>query len=156
MHSETALASADADDETAGRIPRTMRALVKAASEPGARLEEVPVPELGPRDVLIKVRATSICGTDLHIYTWDEWAQGRVHPPLVFGHEMCGDVVAVGDSVTSVEPGTYCSVETHIVCGECYECLHGLQHICRRVQIVGVDRPGAFAEYMAIPEQNVW
>ncbi|MDQ2742963.1 MAG: L-threonine 3-dehydrogenase [Chloroflexota bacterium] len=138
------------------RIPTYMQALVKPGPAPGAALATVPVPALGSHDVLIKVRAASICGTDLHIYSWDPWAQGRFHPPMVFGHEFAGDVVAVGSEVTSVEPGAYVAAESHIVCGECYECRHGLAHICRRVQIIGVDRPGAFAEYVAIPERNAW
>jgi threonine 3-dehydrogenase len=141
---------------TSETIPTTMRALVKSAPAPGAQLDEVPVPAVGPNDVLIKVRAASICGTDLHIYAWDPWAQGRVHTPLVFGHEFAGDVVAVGAEVTTVALGEYVAAESHIACGACFECLHGLQHICRRVQIIGVDRPGAFAQYVAIPAGNAW
>lgn len=137
-------------------LPSTMLALAKVSAQPGAELVEAPVPEIGPRDILVKVRAASICGTDLHIYSWDPWAAGRIHPPMVFGHEFCGDVVAVGADVTHVALGSYIAAESHIVCGECYECRHGLQHICQRVQIIGVDRPGAFAEYVAIPEQNAW
>lgn len=137
-------------------IPTRMRALVKARPEAGAQLQDVPVPQLGPRDVLIKVAAASICGTDLHIYSWDEWAEGRVHPPLVFGHEFAGEVVARGTGVRRVPLGSYVAAESHVICGECYECRHGLEHICKRVQIIGVDRPGAFAQYVAIPEQNAW
>lgn len=137
-------------------IPRRMQALVKAHATAGAQLEDVRVPEIGAHDVLIKVLAASICGTDLHIYGWDPWAQGRVHPPLVFGHEFAGEVVAVGADVTKVELGAYVAAESHVVCNDCYECRHGLQHICRRVQIIGVDRPGAFAQYVALPEQNAW
>lgn len=141
---------------TVESIPATMQALVKPGPTPGAELTEVPVPDVAPHDVLVKVRAASICGTDLHIYAWDPWAQSRFAPPMVFGHEFAGDVVAVGPAVTTVTPGDYVAAESHIACGECYECRHGLQHICRRVQIIGVDRPGAFAEYVAIPEQNAW
>jgi threonine 3-dehydrogenase len=137
-------------------IPATMQALVKPTRAAGAELAEVIVPAVGPGDVLVKVRAASICGTDLHIYLWDAWAQTRCDPPMVFGHEFAGDVVAVGAAVTAVKPGDYVAAESHIACGECYECRHGLQHICRRVQIIGVDRPGAFAQYVAIPEQNAW
>lgn len=137
-------------------IPATMQALVKLDRAPGAQLAEVSVPGIGPRDVLVKVGAASICGTDLHIYSWDPWAQSRFDPPMVFGHEFAGDVVAVGDEVTAVAPGAYVAAESHIACGQCYECRHGLQHICRRVEIIGVDRPGAFAQYVAIPEQNAW
>lgn len=137
-------------------VPATMQALIKAGPEPGAQLAEVPVPRIGGSDVLIKVLAASICGTDLHIYGWDPWAQGRIHPPLIFGHEFAGEIVAVGSDVTRLEAGTYVTAETHIACGDCYECRNGLQHICRRVQIVGVDRAGAFAQYIAVPAQNVW
>jgi len=137
-------------------IPARMRALLKATPAAGAELTEVAVPEVGPRDVLIKIRAASICGTDLHIYAWDAWASGRVKPPLVFGHEFAGDVVAVGPEVTRVPLGAYVAAESHIACNHCHECGHGLQHICRRVRIIGVDRPGAFAQYIAIPEQNAW
>src|ERR671929_533311 len=100
-------------------IRATMRAVVKAEAAPGARLETVPVPTIGSRDVLVRVRATTICGTDLHIYRWDPWAQSRIHPPMVFGHEFSGDVVAVGEEVTTVQAGDYVSGETHIVCGYC-------------------------------------
>ncbi len=137
------------------RIPEQMEALVKYA-EPGATLQTVPVPPIGPTDTLIRVMAASICGTDLHIYRWDQWAQHRVHPPMVFGHEFCGEVVAAGSEATRIGVGAYVSAETHIACGACYECLHGLQHICKRVEIIGVDRPGAFAQYVAVPERNLW
>jgi threonine 3-dehydrogenase len=132
-----------------------MEALVTYA-EPGASFQSVPVPPIGPTDALVRVEAASICGTDLHIYRWDDWARHRVHPPMVFGHEFCGEVVSVGSEATRVAPGAYVSAETHIACGECYECLHGLQHICKRVEIIGVDRPGAFAQYIAVPERNLW
>jgi len=136
-------------------VPPTMRALVKKA-RPGADLCDVPVPGVGAHDVLIKVLAASICGTDLHIYSWDQWAQHRVEPPIVFGHEFAGRVVEVGDSVTLCSPGDFVAAESHVPCGVCYECTHGLSHICRRVPIIGVDRPGAFAQYVCIPEGNVW
>lgn len=132
-----------------------MEALVKEAA-PGATLRSVPVPAIGPTDALIRVEAASICGTDLHIYRWDEWAQNRVHPPMVFGHEFAGRVVAIGSAASRISMGAYVSAETHIACGECYECLHGLQHICKQVEIIGVDRPGAFAQYIAVPERNLW
>ncbi len=137
-------------------ISTTMRALLKAEAAPGASLMEVPVPEVGPDDVLIRVEAASICGTDLHIYGWDEWAQGRIHPPLIIGHEFAGTVVALGENVRSVPLGQYVAAESHIACGDCYECRHGLSHICKRVEIIGVDRAGAFAEYIAMPAKNVW
>jgi threonine 3-dehydrogenase len=133
-----------------------MKALMKTSAVPGAQLEEISVPRLETTDVLIRVRAASICGTDLHIYEWDAWAQGRVRTPLVFGHEFVGDVVAVGPEVTRIEVGAYVAAESHVVCGRCYECTHGLSHICRHVKIIGVDRPGAFAEFVAIPQANAW
>ncbi|MBV9789982.1 MAG: L-threonine 3-dehydrogenase [Chloroflexi bacterium] len=133
-----------------------MRAVVKAQAATGAELQTVPVPTIGPRDVLVKVRATTICGTDLHIYRWDTWAQSRIRPPMVFGHEFSGDIVAVGDEVTTVKVGDFISGETHIICGHCYPCRTGQYHICRNVKIVGVDRPGCFAEYVAIPASNAW
>lgn len=136
-------------------IPEQMVGLVKHAAT-GAMLESVPVPPIGPTDVLVRVEAASICGTDLHIYRWDEWARKRVQAPMVFGHEFCGEVVAAGSEASRVPVGTYVSAETHIACGECYECLHGLQHICKQVEIIGVDRPGAFAQFIAVPERNLW
>ena len=137
-------------------IPETMQAVVKARAEAGAELQTVPIPKIGPRDVLVKVRATTICGTDLHIYRWDPWAQSRIRPPMVFGHEFAGDIVAVGDEVTTVNVGDFISGETHIICGHCYPCRTGQHHICRNVQIIGVDRPGCFAEYVALPASNAW
>ena len=137
-------------------VPPTMLALVKAAPEQGAQLQQIPVPNVGPHDVLIKVAAASICGTDLHIYEWDPWAQGRVKTPLVFGHEFAGEVIAVGAEATRVGVGAYVAAESHLNCGTCSLCRRNLEHICRSVRIVGVDRPGAFAQYVAIPEHNAW
>ncbi|TCS92188.1 L-threonine 3-dehydrogenase [Hazenella coriacea] len=134
----------------------TMRALVKHHSGEGAILKEVPIPTIGPDEVLIKVKATSICGTDIHIYTWDDWAKSRVTPPYVFGHEFSGVVVEIGDHVTSVEVGDHVSAETHIVCGQCSACRRGDGHICLHTQIIGVDRDGCFAEYVALPASNLW
>jgi threonine 3-dehydrogenase len=132
-----------------------MEALVKEA-RPGATLQTVPVPPIGAADALVRVLAASICGTDLHIFRWDEWAQHRVHAPMVFGHEFCGEVVAIGAEVTEVGVGDYVAAETHIACGGCYECRHGMQHICKRVSIIGVDRPGAFAQFISVPARNLW
>jgi threonine 3-dehydrogenase len=137
-------------------IPSTMQALVKEEPAPGASLTVTSVPRIGAGDVLIRVEAASVCGTDLHIYSWNAWAEGRVHPPIVFGHEFAGTVVAKGADVATISLGEFVAGESHIVCGQCYECCHGLSHICKRVQIVGVDRPGAFAQYVALPEQNAW
>jgi threonine 3-dehydrogenase len=134
----------------------TMTAVVKTAPGPGSEVRQVPMPRLGLRDVLIKVKAASICGTDLHIQDWDKWAQGRIHPPLVFGHEFCGEVVERGEDATAVAVGTFVSGEGHVVDGTCYQCRTGNAHICENVAIVGVDRPGCFAEYLALPETNVY
>lgn len=133
-----------------------MKAIVKTAAAPGAELVRVPLPQVPRHHVLIKVLATAICGTDLHIYNWDPWAQGRVKVPRLFGHEFCGEVVDLGADVTHVQPGDFVSGETHVTCGRCYYCRSGLGHICQEVQILGVDRDGCFAEYVVLPEQNVW
>lgn len=133
-----------------------MGALVKEQRKKGAIIRQVPIPSIKPNEVLIKVKAASICGTDLHIYKWDEWASKRVQPPFIFGHEMSGVVAEVGEKVTNVSKGDHVSCETHIVCGECSACLRGDFHICYQTEIIGVDRNGCFAEYVAIPAQNVW
>src|SRR5690242_8667467 len=134
----------------------TMHAVVKAKAAPGAEIQEVKVPGFGRRDVLVKVKVASICGTDLHIYEWDRWAQHRIHPPLIPGHEFCGEVVAYGDEVTSVKEGDFVSAEMHVACGKCLQCRTGEAHICQNVKIIGVDTDGAFAEYVVIPESNIW
>ncbi|PYZ98089.1 L-threonine 3-dehydrogenase [Alteribacter lacisalsi] len=134
----------------------TMRAIVKPERSPGAKLEYVPIPSISDNEVLIQVKATSICGTDVHIYAWDEWSQSRVNPPYVFGHEFAGIVVEKGKNVTNVDVGDHVSAETHIVCGECPQCLTGQAHICADTQIIGVDRDGCFAEYVALPAENMW
>jgi threonine 3-dehydrogenase len=133
-----------------------MKALVKTRPAPGAEIQTVPDPTPGPEDVVLKVRRAAVCGTDLHIYGWDRWSQGRVHPPLVFGHEMVGEVVAKGARAEGVEVGDLVAVETHIADWTCHLCRRGLAHVCENVQIVGVDRPGAYAEFMAIPARNCW
>jgi threonine 3-dehydrogenase len=133
-----------------------MKALVKTKSEPGLWLEDVPVPEVGINDVLIKVDRTGICGTDLHIYNWDEWAKKTIPVPMVVGHEFVGEVAAVGSNVTDFFPGEVVSGEGHVVCGQCRNCLAGRRHLCARTQGIGVNRPGAFAEYVAVPQTNVW
>jgi threonine 3-dehydrogenase len=134
----------------------TMQAVVKPQAAPGADVREVKVPGYGRTDVLVKVKVASICGTDLHIYEWDRWAQGRIHPPLIPGHEFCGEVVAYGDEVTSVKEGDFVSAEMHVACGKCLQCRTGEAHICQNVKIIGVDADGAFAEYVVIPESNIW
>lgn len=133
-----------------------MRAVQKTAPAPGLCLTTVPIPSIGPRDVLLKVKAASICGTDLHIRDWDAWAQARIHPPLIVGHEFCAEVVEVGPAVTQTSLGAFVSVEGHIADGTCYQCRTGNGHICENVAIVGVDRPGCFAEFVSIPETNVY
>jgi len=133
-----------------------MRALVKAHAEPGLWLQDVPEPEIGINDVLIRVDRTGICGTDLHISNWDAWAQKTIPVGLVIGHEFVGDVVAVGDNVTGFKPGDLVSGEGHLVCGRCRNCMAGRRHLCAHTEGIGVSRTGAFAEYIALPMTNVW
>jgi threonine 3-dehydrogenase len=137
-------------------MSETMMAVVKPEAKAGAEIRQVQVPAIGRTDVLVKVKVASVCGTDLHIYNWDQWAQNRIHPPLIPGHEFCGNVVAVGDEVTSVKEGDFVSAEMHVACGKCFQCRTGQAHICRSVKIIGVDANGAFAEYVCIPESNIW
>lgn len=137
-------------------MTQTMCAVVKAKPSSGLELRNVPIPKVGPRDVLLRVKASSICGTDLHIYHWDPWAQARLQPPLVVGHETCGEVVEVGQDVTEVKAGDYVSAESHVVCGLCDMCRTGRGHLCRNTRILGIDRDGCFAEYVAIPVINAW
>jgi len=134
----------------------TMAALRKLGREPGLRLVEVPVPVPAADEVLVEVEASSVCGTDLHIERWDEWAQHRISPPLTLGHEFAGTVVDVGADVREVAPGDYVSAESHVTCGVCFQCRTGQRHMCERAQILGVDRDGAFARYVAVPESVVW
>ncbi len=133
-----------------------MRAVVKQTRAPGLDVADVPRPACGPSDVLIRVHHAGVCGTDLHIADWDEWAAGRTRPPFVVGHEFAGEVVEVGEDVGSeFAPGQLVTAEGHIICGHCRQCRTGNGHICRRTQIIGVDRDGAFAEYIAMPAINV-
>ena len=134
----------------------TMWAIQKASAAPGLIRIQAPIPAVGPRDVRIRVTAFAICGTDLHIVEWDRWAESRIKPPLIPGHEFTGVVESVGSDVTLVGPGDRVTGETHIYCGLCYACRRGLPHLCENVLILGVDRQGAFADYVVIPEQNVW
>jgi threonine 3-dehydrogenase len=134
----------------------TMKALVKAKSEPGLWLEEVPVPRPGINDVLIRIQKTAICGTDVHIYNWNEWARKTIPVPMHVGHEFVGRIAVVGDNVHDFQPGDLVSGEGHLVCGRCRNCLAGRRHLCMRTSGVGVNRPGAFAEYLCIPVTNVW
>ena len=134
----------------------TMVAIRKASAAPGLAVEEVPVPLPGPHDVLVQVEAASICGTDLHIWKWDDWSRQRIRPPLTVGHEFAGTVAAVGDLVEQVRVGDYVSAESHVTCGHCFQCRTGQAHMCPQTQILGVDRDGAFAEYVAVPESVIW
>ncbi len=133
-----------------------MKALVKRKSEPGLWLEEVPEPSIGLNDVLIRIDRTGICGTDAHIYKWDEWARKTIPVPMVVGHEFVGEIVEVGSNVKDFFPGQVVSGEGHVVCGRCRNCLAGRRHLCADTKGIGVNRPGAFAEYLALPMTNVW
>jgi threonine 3-dehydrogenase len=133
-----------------------VKALVKSRREPGLWLEDVDVPAIGINDVLIRVLRTGICGTDVHIYKWDDWSQQTIPVPMVIGHEFVGRIVEVGSNVTDFFPGELVSGEGHVVCGRCRNCLAGRRHLCAATMGVGVNRPGAFAEYIALPMSNVW
>jgi len=132
-----------------------MHAIVKDRPAPGLTVTTVPKPAPGPGEVLIAVRHAGVCGTDLHIADWDAWAEGRVRPPIVVGHEFAGEIVQLGDGVTELKTGQLVTAEGHIVCGHCLQCRTGNGHICRNTRIIGVDRDGAFAEYIVMPETNV-
>ncbi len=134
----------------------TMKALVKAKPETGLWLQDVAIPEPGANDVLIKMKKTAICGTDVHIYNWDSWAKKTIPVPMQVGHEFVGMVEAVGENVHDFKPGDLVSGEGHLVCGRCRNCLAGRRHLCMNTSGVGVNRPGAFAEYLSIPVTNVW
>ena len=133
-----------------------MKALVKKYSEPGIWLEDVPDPDPGINDVLVKVKRTAICGTDMHIYNWDAWAQKTIPVPMVVGHEFVGEIVEVGENVNDWRPGQIVSGEGHLVCGRCRNCMAGRRHLCNHTSGIGVNSPGAFAEYIALPMSNVW
>ena len=134
----------------------TMWAIRKTGPASGLSLECVPVPRPGAREVLVRVEAASVCGTDLHIYRWDQWAQSRIRPPLTIGHEFAGTVVEVGAAVSTVAVGDFVSAESHITCGVCFLCRTGRAHMCESTEILGVDRDGAFAEFVAVPESVIW
>jgi len=134
----------------------TMKALRKMQAAKGLQMDTVVVPSIGPADVLVRVKTASICGTDLHIYGWDRWSQGRIKPPLTLGHEFCGTVERVGDEVREVKPGDFVSAEMHLNCGHCRQCRLGQSHICQNLRIIGIDQDGAFAEFVKIPASNIW
>jgi threonine 3-dehydrogenase len=135
---------------------KTMPSLIKKKPEPGLWLDEAPLPTIGVNDVLIQVLQTGICGTDLHIYKWDAWARRTVPVPLVIGHEFVGRIVEVGSNVRDFHPGEIVSAEGHVVCGHCRNCLAGRRHLCKDTQGIGVQRAGAFAQFIAVPQTNVW
>ncbi len=133
-----------------------MEAIAKTRPRPGAELIQTTVPKIGPEDALIKIKATSICGTDVHIYDWNVWARNRMRLPRVFGHECCGKVVETGRGVDSVKVGDFVSTETHVADGKCEQCRTGRSHICENLKLIGVDRQGVFAEYAAVPASSIW
>jgi threonine 3-dehydrogenase len=133
-----------------------MKALRKLQAAKGLQMDTVAVPAIGPTDALVRVKTASICGTDLHIYGWDRWSQGRIKPPVTLGHEFCGTVERVGDEVRAVKPGDFVSAEMHVNCGHCHQCRLGQAHICRNLRIIGIDQDGAFAEFVKIPASNIW
>jgi len=137
-------------------MPETMKALVKAKREPGLWMDEVPLPEVGPNDVLVKIAKTAICGTDLHIYNWDEWSQRTIPVPMVIGHEFMGVVERVGELVTGIATGDRVSGEGHVTCGHCRNCRAGRRHLCRNTIGIGVNRTGCFAEYLSLPASNAF
>src|SRR5467141_1532407 len=134
----------------------TMKALRKMQAAKGLQMDTVAVPATGPTDVLVRVKTASICGTDLHIYCWDRWSQGRIKPPLTLGHEFCGVVERVGDEVRAVKAGDFVSTEMHVNCGHCHQCRLGQAHISKNLRIIGIDQDGAFAEFVKIPASNIW
>ncbi len=151
-----ATSAAPAASPPAGTRSRTMRAVVKAAPGAGAEIREVPVPGCGPDQLLLKVKRAGVCGTDLHIYEWDRWSEGRIRPPVTLGHEFVGEVVEIGGKVSHFRIGDRVSCESHIVCGACLACRTGSAHVCENTRILGVDVNGGFAEYVAVPAANAW
>lgn len=137
-------------------MTKTMRAVRKLGPGPGAEVLEVPIPTIGPGEVLVKVEAASICGTDLHIWLWDEWSATRVKPPITMGHELAGTVVETGTGMEGAKVGDFVSAESHVTCGVCFQCRTGQAHMCPSTKILGVDRAGCFAEYVAVPEKVLW
>ena len=146
----------EAPRASAGTRARTMRAVVKASAGRGAEIREVPVPSCGPGQLLLDVKRAGVCGTDLHIVSWDRWSQGRIRPPVTLGHEIAGDVIEVGAGVTEFAVGDRVACESHIVCHHCVACRTGNAHVCENTKILGVDVNGGFAEYVAVPAVNAW
>src|SRR2546423_2482377 len=137
-------------------MPAMMKALRKVQPARGLSFESASVPAIAATDVLVRVKTASICGTDLHIYGWDRWSQGRIKPPVTLGHEFCGVVEHVAEEVTAVKPGDLVSAEMHLNCGHCQQCRLGQAHICQNLRIIGIDQDGAFAEFVKIPASNIW
>src|ERR1700726_3497686 len=137
-------------------MPTTMKALRKMQPARGLSFETTNIPTVGPADVLVRVRAASICGTDLPIYGWDRWSQGRIKPPVTLGNEFCGVGERVGEEVKALNPGDFVSAEMHVNCGHCHQCRLGEAHICPNVKVIGIDQDGAFAEFVKIPATNIW
>ena len=138
-------------------LPETMKAILKTGPHPGLEMASVKIPSISDDEILIKTKAVSVCGTDLHIYKWNDWAQMRINRlPFILGHEFAGEAVEVGRSVKNVSAGDYVSADSHIFCGRCLQCRIGQQHICNNLEILGIDRDGCFAEYVAIPARGVW
>ena len=149
-------ATSESDRTSAATRSKTMRAVVKAGPGPGAEIREVPVPTCGPGQLLLRVLRAGVCGTDLHIYTWDRWSQGRLKPPVTLGHEFVGEIVEMGEGVGEFRAGERVACESHIVCGHCNACRTGNGHVCENTRILGVDVNGGFAEYVAVPASNAW
>ncbi len=137
-------------------MQRRMKAIAKVQPAPGLQMITTDVPPVGPNEVLVQVQAVSLCGTDKHIYDWNEWAAGRIHPPRIIGHEMTGRVIATGSEVHALKPGDSVSSESHIVCGHCFQCRNNQAHICANLLILGVDTNGIFAEYAVLPQRNCY
>ena len=134
----------------------TMKAIIKPEKAPGLKLVDMPIPEIGDNDVLVKIKKTAICGTDVHIYKWDEWAQRTIPAPMIIGHEFVGTIAEIGRNVKGLKIGQLVSAEGHIVCGKCRNCIEGRKHLCRSATGIGVNRDGIFAEYASIPAENIW
>src|SRR5437868_6907337 len=133
-----------------------MKAVMKAAAAPGLELRTVADPTPNEGEIILQVGATSLCGTDSHIYNWDSWAQERIRPPRILGHEMYGEIVAVGAGVTTVRVGDRVAAESHVTCGKCFQCRTGNGHVCKNYKILGIDRDGSFAQFVSLPEQVCW
>jgi len=133
-----------------------MKAVLKAVAAPGLELRTVPDPAPAADEVVIRVKSTSLCGTDSHIYQWDDWARGRIRPPRILGHEMFGEIVALGRNVSSFKIGDLIAAESHVTCGKCFQCRTGNGHVCKNYTILGIDRDGSFADYVSLPEQVCW